>query len=106
MKNLLFITILLLLVNCTSSINKNNSVITDENCVENIEIVHNYVKLHKGESKNVYAALKFIAKYSNVSFEDMANYARTYPLGIYEKDYPTWVDWYEQNKCNNIQFKK
>ncbi|MDR6923401.1 MULTISPECIES: hypothetical protein [Chryseobacterium] len=116
MKNIFFILTFLLLYNCTSSIKRNNNISINGECTENldfkqeyfkkIEIVKDYIKFHKGESKNTYEALKFIGKYSRVSFEDMANYARTYPLGTYEKDYPGWLDWYDKNKCNNIQFKK
>ena len=44
-------------------------------------------------------SLKFISKYAHVSFDSMANYARTYPIGIFEKDKEGWIKWYNENKC-------
>jgi hypothetical protein len=51
------------------------------------------------------SSLLFISKYTHVSFDSMANYNRSYPYDIYKKDREGWVKWYEENKCNNIQFK-
>jgi hypothetical protein len=50
------------------------------------------------------SSLKFISVYSHVSFGSMANYSRSYPIGVYEKDKDGWLQWYEENKCSNIQF--
>lgn len=107
---------LLFLCNCSTNSQKNTNISVNGKCVENltfkdeyfknVKIIEDYMKLQRGEPKNAYNALKFISKYSKVSFEDMANYARTYPLGTFEKDYPNWLEWYKKNKCNNIQFKK
>ncbi|MDN3693298.1 hypothetical protein QWZ06_13885 [Chryseobacterium tructae] len=115
MKHIFSIIMSLLLINCANSVKKSNNVSVNGNCVENldfkedyfknIETVQNYI-YRQGDPQKANQSLKFIAKYSKVSFEDMANYARAYPLGIYEKDYPIWLDWYEKNKCSNIQFKK
>ncbi|MDP2162135.1 MAG: hypothetical protein Q8K02_16770 [Flavobacterium sp.] len=33
------------------------------------------------------------------------NYSRTYPIGVFEDDLIQWKEWYEENKCNNIQLK-
>ena len=55
--------------------------------------------------KNYEASLKFISKYAHVSFESRANYDRSYPIGVYQKDREGWLKWYEDNKCKNIQFK-
>lgn len=51
------------------------------------------------------SSLNFISKYTHVSFESMANYNGSYPIGVYEKDKVVWLKWYDNNKCNNIQFK-
>ncbi|WP_294732520.1 hypothetical protein [uncultured Flavobacterium sp.] len=59
----------------------------------------------KVKNESFDSSLKFISKYTHVSFNSMNNYARTYPLGIFEKDKEGWLKWYEENKCNNIQFK-
>lgn len=47
----------------------------------------------------------FISNYAPVSLERIMNYSRTYPIGVYEEDRKKWLEWYEQNKCNNIQPK-
>ena len=51
------------------------------------------------------ASLLFISKYSHISFESMVNYSNSYPLGVYWEDKENWLKWYEENKCDNIQFK-
>jgi len=51
-------------------------------------------------------ALNFISKYTHVTSESMLNYAGKYTAGAYREDRKIWLDWYEKNKCTNIQFKK
>lgn len=83
-------------------------------CKENLEFKEKFFESIKFidtlifsiQGKKFYETLNFISKYSHVSSESMLNYARTYPGGVYEKDRKTWVDWYEKNKCTNIQFKE
>lgn len=70
--------------------------------VENFE---DAFKLHEKRKESLMSALKFISKYTHVSFESMWNYGNTYPYGIYINDRENWIEWYEENKCNNIQFK-
>jgi hypothetical protein len=36
----------------------------------------------------------------------MLNYSHTYSIPAFEKDKGGWLKWYEENKCNNIQFKE
>jgi len=55
--------------------------------------------------KSFQRSLKFISNYSKVSFESMLNYNQSYPYGIFEEDRKKWINWYEDNKCRNIQFK-
>ncbi|MWB94191.1 hypothetical protein GON26_07440 [Flavobacterium sp. GA093] len=71
---------------------------------ENIKNVENLI--YKEQNESFHNSLKFISQYSHVSYESMANYSRTYPGGIFENDKKLWIKWYEENKCNNIQFKK
>lgn len=47
----------------------------------------------------------FISNYTHVSLDQIMNYSRTYPVGVFEQDYVKWLEWYEENKCKNIQFK-
>lgn len=70
---------------------------------KNIENIESHITTVKDESFD--NSLKFISKYTDVSFESMMNYARTYPIGAFEKDKEVWLKWYEENKCQNIQFK-
>lgn len=58
------------------------------------------------QDKTFLNSLIFISNYAPVSFEEMMNYGRTYTIKTLEKDEPKWIEWYQQNKCNNIQLKK
>lgn len=110
--NYLLIGIITILISCSSS----NKVISENNinCKENLAFkkeffknvknIENFIDVNQNESfRN---SLKFIGKYSKVSFESMLNYAGTYPYGIYESDKKIWLEWYEKNKCQNIEFKE
>ena len=70
---------------------------------QNIQNVENLI--YKSQNESFHNSLKFISKYTKVSWESMANYSRTYPSGIFEEDKLVWLKWYEENKCGNIQFK-
>lgn len=50
-------------------------------------------------------SVTFISNYAPVSLNHIMNYARTYPIGVYEQDRSKWIEWYDANKCKNIQFK-
>lgn len=83
-------------------------------CKENLEFKEKFLASVKFidtlissiQGRKFHETLKFISKYTHVSFESMLNYARTYPFGVYEQDRKIWIDWYEKNKCTNIQFKE
>jgi len=83
-------------------------------CKENLEFKKSFfgsiqfidTLIYSIQGKKFHDALKFISKYTHVSSESMLNYARIYPGGVYEKDRKIWIDWYEKNKCTNIQFKE
>jgi hypothetical protein len=47
----------------------------------------------------------FISNYAPVSTDQIMNYSTTYPVGVFEQDRIKWMEWYEENKCKNIQFK-
>ncbi len=88
---------------------KNIKVVEDYMKMEDTTIINNleeYKHLMTDEKqKKIFSSLQFISKYAHVSFESMANYAHTYPIGIFQKDKKGWLRWYEENKCKNIQFK-
>src|SRR5690606_809258 len=51
-------------------------------------------------------SLGFISEYAHVSWEKRLNYDNSYPtVADYEQDKAGWLQWYEENKCNNIQIK-
>lgn len=114
MKNIFFILILLLLVNCTNSIKESNNISVNGNCVENLDFkreYNNHMKIidslvEKSQNKQFTKSLLFVSKYTHVSAESMLNSTGTYTIGVYEDDRKGWLDWYEKSKCNNIQFKR
>ncbi|RYE53472.1 MAG: hypothetical protein EOP48_14315 [Sphingobacteriales bacterium] len=101
-----------LLVGCSSL---RQSKATDEKaCNENLEFKKTFFDniqnvenlITKVQNESFKKSLDFISKYSEVSYESMANYARTYPYGAFENDKKKWLKWYEDNKCKNIQYKE
>lgn len=50
------------------------------------------------------SSLLFIARYTTVSWDAMTNYANQYPVEVYQEDREKWLKWYEEHKCNAIQF--
>lgn len=84
------------------------------NCKENLEFKEKFFSSIKFIDTLIYSiqgrkfkeALLFISKHTHVSAESMLNYAGVYSGVAYEKDRKIWIDWYEKNKCTNIQFKE
>jgi hypothetical protein len=59
-----------------------------------------------GNRKDFITGLEFISKYCHVSYNEMANFYNNYDnLESFKKDKEEWLKWYEENKCNNLQFK-
>jgi hypothetical protein len=114
MKNIFSILLLLLLINCANAVKKSKNIYVKGDCIENLEFKKEYfyhIKMidslvEKSQNKQFTKSLLFVSKYAHVSAESMLNYANTYPMGVYEDDRKVWLDWYDKNKCNNIQFKK
>ena len=106
-----FLSLIILLCISCSTLDKNKSEVDlcNENLnfkkvfFENIQNVETKVTMEQDES--FHKSLKFISKYSKVSFEKMLNYARIYPFVTFESDKKIWLKWYEENKCKNIHFK-
>lgn len=114
MKNIFSILVLLLSINCANSLKNSNNVYVKGDCIENLDFKKEYfyhIKMidslvEKSQNKQFTKSLLFVSKYAHVSAESMLNYANTYPMGVYEDDRKGWLEWYEKNKCSNIQFKK
>lgn len=109
MKNIHIIIISLFFLSCKSTSTTNNN----DNCIENIQfkekffsnidyIEKNITEVQDAKFKNT---LYFLSKYVHVSLERMANYANSYPIGVFEEDKKGWLKWYEENKCNNLKLK-
>ena len=104
--------VLLLFVSCSSMNNVESK--TEKSCNENLEFkkvffenVQNVETLiDKNQNESFKNSLKFIGKYTDVSFESMTNYAGTYPIGVFESDKKVWLKWYEKNKCEDLKFKE
>jgi len=113
MKNLLYVFFVVFFFSCSLT-KKEISSKEHLQCVENKKFKTEFFKnidiidslITKNQNENFNKSLKFISIYTHVSFESMLNYSRTYPYGVYEKDRKAWIDWYEKNKCSNIQFKE
>lgn len=109
MKNIHIIIISLFFLSCKSTSQINN----DNNCVENTQFKEkfflnvNYIEknISVRQDEKFKNSLEFLSKYVHVSFERMANYANTYPIGVFEEDKKGWLEWYEKNKCNNLKLK-
>lgn len=103
---------MLFFISCTTTISNNAN--TNVGCRENLDFKEKYFSniktidslIYKNQNSQFKKSLVFISKYSYVSFESMANYGKLYPGGNYKEDRKGWLEWYEKNKCNNIQFKK
>lgn len=114
MKLALYNLLFFLLFSCVTKNNDLKYQNTNLNCNENKTFKKEFYKninvvdslIYKNQNDQFNKSLLFISKYTNVSFESRLNYARLYPNGIYEKDRKSWLEWYEKNKCNNIQLKK
>jgi hypothetical protein len=83
-------------------------------CKENLEFKKEFFSniktidslIYRSQNQQFNKSLGFISKYSPVTFESKANYTGRYPVGAYKQDRQIWIDWYEKNKCTNIQFKE
>lgn len=105
---------LILLVSISLTSCSTTKTINNNECKENlkfktlfwghIENVENH--MFSAQDKTVINSLIFISHYAPVSFQETMNYARIYPNHAFIKDKKVWIEWYEANKCNNIQIKK
>ncbi|RDI14443.1 hypothetical protein [Flavobacterium sp. AG291] len=105
MKKILITILIPILLSCKSS-NLNR-------CDENVlfkETFFNHVKNIEDnigvlQDAKFRQSVIFISNYAPVSTNQIMNYSRTYPIGVFERDHKKWIEWYEENKCKNIQFK-
>jgi hypothetical protein len=109
MKYIYILIISLILLSCKST-NSNNSIV---NCNENIEFKETFFYHIKYIENNISISqdsifresVIFLSNYAPISINHIMNYSRTYPVGIFEKDRIKILEWYEENKCDNIKFK-
>lgn len=114
MKNAVFIILVIFSMLSLQCSNLKNSPINE--CKENIEFkdvfmshianVENYTLQKEFDKRKFNDGIKVLSKYCHVSEEELMNYANEYTNSIvFYKDKEGWLKWYEENKCNNIQFK-
>lgn len=92
---------------------KTNGISKINDCKENIKFKKkffyhfNYIEDHmfKAQDSLFRVSVTFISNYAPISTNKLWNYDRSYPSGVFEKDRVNILKWYEENKCNNIQFK-
>lgn len=115
MKILSVFSFLFILINCTAAkIVEPENLFVNGKCIENLDYKKTYFHhitkidnlIYKFQNEEFKKSLQFISKYNYVDWASMANYARIYPAGAYEKDRKGWILWYDLKKCSNIQFKK
>lgn len=107
------LNILLIMVFFSSCMTKKQILKEELQCIENKKFKNEFYKsinivdslITKNQNEVFHKSLKFISIYAHVSYESTLNYSRTYPYGVYEKDRKGWLDWYEKNKCNDLQLK-
>ncbi|ALM50358.1 hypothetical protein AMR72_16595 [Flavobacterium psychrophilum] len=107
MKKILFILILIQISCKPSDLGRNN-------CNENLKFKEAFFHHIRYIDNNITVlqdstfikSVIFISNYAPVSTDELMNYSRTYPTGIFQQDRKKWVEWYDENKCKNIQFKE
>jgi hypothetical protein len=100
------ILIILVLISCKASHQKsdcNENMKFKEMFFYHIEYIENNIGVL--QDAKFRQSVIFISNYAPVSVNSIINYARSYPIGVFEQDKIKWIDWYEENKCKNIQFK-
>ncbi len=110
-KKFLYLTFLFFVFySCKSQREIKSSATCDENkefkeeFFSRIDYIEKNISVEQNEE--FLSSLNFLAHYTHVSFDDMFNYAYTYPLATFEKDKVIWLSWYESEKCNNIHIAK
>jgi hypothetical protein len=70
------------------------------------EAIGNYSITEFSEEGDRYlSALEFISKYIPISYEYKTSFSGKLPYSIYLKEKERWNNWYEKNKCSDIQLK-
>ncbi|WP_405377165.1 hypothetical protein [Nonlabens sp. Asnod3-A02] len=101
---------IVLFIGCsTSKINKlgkcNENLSFKKEFDKNIEQVEKYVK-GNGNRLEFDKSLIFISKYVKVSNDKMLNYNNSYTtIEDFTNDKKAWLEWYQKNKCDNLQVK-
>jgi hypothetical protein len=105
-----YVVLMLLCLSC-SSLKKSDAF--QNRCNENLKFKERFFYHIRYIDNNISVAqdakfiesVIFMSNYAHVSLDQIMNYSRTYPFGIYEQDRLNWFNWYEENKYSSIQFK-
>lgn len=105
-KLLIFLFPLVLSSSCTSTIIKNSCHENEEFknlFFSHIEYIESNISISQNEKFR--ESVIFMSNYVPVSLNRILNYSRTYPTGVFKNDKIKWIEWYQENKCKNIQLK-
>ncbi|MEN9323987.1 MAG: hypothetical protein RL699_1767 [Bacteroidota bacterium] len=84
----------------------NENLVFKEIFFRHVNTIENIVD-GKEDKGSFVESLKFISKYSTVSYNKIANYDFMYNNHeSFEIDKERWLKWYADNRCNNIQLKE
>lgn len=106
MKKILIFTIPIIFSCNTTKLNKvdcNENEKFKERFFYHIQYIKNNISVL--QDAKFRESIIFISNYAPVSLNEIMNYSRTYPVGVFEEDKIKWLKWYEENKCTNIQLK-
>ncbi len=121
MKSFLLLSIFTIILSCSSKsicnenkkfrkiyfehINNVDIFYAPDSLKHNIESTEEYLNRRKEKKEKMIGALLFISNYSKISFEDTLNYTQRIPYSKYLNYKNDWIQWYNQNKCNNIELR-
>lgn len=107
-KLLYTLTTLSVLISCKSTVAVDNTC--NENRVFKERFFYHIGNIEKNittrQDSTFIKSVIFVSNYALVSTNDIMNYAMSYPMGVFERDHIKWMEWYEANKCTNLQLKE
>jgi hypothetical protein len=123
----------LIIVLIVISISCSGKVFNTVSCVENkdfkkewkknIEFLDNYYAMRENisvyeeatrnysiteiseENDRYFSSLEFVSKYVTINYVYKTSFSGSIPYRIYFEEKENWNEWYEKNKCSDIQLK-
>jgi hypothetical protein len=57
------------------------------------------------ENDRYFSSLEFVSKYVTINYVYKTSFSGSIPYRIYFEEKENWNEWYEKNKCSDIQLK-